>query len=80
MTTITNDDGDTVTRINVMQIFSYDVEQIVQQLREDNRVGDNDDLVLTLDDVLERVKYLSEDDFVANSGHIVFQDENGNDY
>lgn len=80
MTTITNDDGDTVTRINVMQIFSYDVEQIVQQLREDNRVGDNDDLVLTLDDVLERVKYLSEDDFVANSGHLVFQDENGNDY
>ena len=80
MTTITNDDGDTVTRINLMQIFSYDVEQIVQQLREDNRVGDNDDLVLTLDDVLERVKYLSEDDFVANSGHLVFQDENGNDY
>ena len=80
MTTITNDDGDTVTRINVMQIFSYDVEQIVQQLREDNRVGDNDDLVLTLDDVLERIKYLSEDDFVANSGHLVFQDENGNDY
>jgi hypothetical protein len=80
MTTITNDDGDTVTRINVMQIFSYDVEQIVQQLREDNRVGDNDDLVLTLDDVLERVKYLSEDNFVANSGHLVFQDENGNDY
>ena len=80
MTTITNDDGDTVTRINVMQIFSYDVEQIVQQLREDNRVGDNDALEITLDDVLERIKYLSEDDFVANSGHLVFQDENGNDY
>jgi len=80
MTTITNNDGDIVTRINVMQIFSYDVDQIVQQLREDNRVGDNDDLVLTLDDVLERIKYLSEDDFMANSGQLVFQDENGNDY
>ena len=80
MTTVTNDDGDIVTRINVMQIFSYDVEQIVQQIREDNRAGEDDELEITLDDVLERIKYLSEDDFVGNSGHVVFQDENGNDY
>ena len=83
MTTITNEDGNTVTRINVMQLVTYDVEQIVQQLREDNRVGarivDND-LEITLDDVLERIAFLAEDDFVANSGHLVFQDENGNDY
>jgi hypothetical protein len=77
MTTITNDDGDIVTRINVMQIFSYDVEQIAADLLEDLHA---DDAVVTFDDVLERIKNLSEDDFVGNSGQLVFQDENGNDY
>ena len=77
MTTITNDDGDIVTRINVMQIFSYDVEQIAADLLNDMH---SDDAVVTLDEVLERIKYLSEDDFTANNGRLVFQDENGNDY
>jgi hypothetical protein len=77
MTTITNDDGDIVTRINVMQIFSYDVEQIAADLLEDMHSAD---AVVTFDDVLERIKNLSEDDFVGNSGQLVFQDENGNDY
>jgi hypothetical protein len=77
MTTITNDDGDTVTRINVMQIFSYDVDQIVQQLREDNRVGDDDDLEITLDDVLERISTMAEDDFGYKAG-LIYQDQDGN--
>ena len=77
MTEILNDDGNIVTRITVMHLFSYDVEQIVQQLREDNRVGDNDALVLTLDDVLERISTMAEDDFGYKAG-LIYQDQDGN--
>lgn len=77
---VLNDDGDTVTRITVMHLFSYDVEQIVQQLREDNRAGAKDALAITLDDVLERISTLAYDDFAANSGQTIVQDEHGNDY
>jgi hypothetical protein len=77
---VLNDDGDTVTRITVMHLFSYDVEQIVQQLREDNRVGDNDALEITLDDVLERISTMAEDDFLHGSVGLIFQDQDGNNY
>ena len=79
-TTITNDNGDIVTRVNVTLTFTYDIAEMVQQLREDNRVGDDDDLEITLDDILERVLTLAEDDFGTNSGHLILQDDNGNDY
>jgi hypothetical protein len=80
MTTITNDDGDTVTRINVTRVFTYDVDLVVKQLREDNRVGDNDDLEITLDDVLEYIHNLAEDDFATPVNKLLYQDENGNNY
>ena len=79
MTTITNDDGGTVTRINVMHLITYDVSEVVQQLREDNRVGDDDDLEITIDDVLERIALLAEDDFTYNVD-LIYQDQNGNNY
>jgi hypothetical protein len=79
MTTITNDDGGTVTRINVMHLITYDVAEIVQQLREDNRVGDDDDLEITLDDVLERISTMAEDDFGYRAG-LIYQDQDGNNY
>jgi len=79
-TTITNDNGDIVTRINVTRTFTYDIEEMVRQLREDNRAGHDDDLVITLDDILERVLTLAEDDFGAYSSDLILQDENGNDY
>ena len=76
MTTITNDSGEIVTRINVSQIITYDVDQIVQDLLEDMHA---DDAVVTLDDVLERIQYLAGEDF--SSRHILsYQDENGNNY
>jgi len=78
MNQITNNDGDTVTRVNVMHLITYDVADIVQQLREDNRVGDDDDLVLTLDDVLERISTMAEDDFGYRAG-LIYQDQDGND-
>ena len=77
MTTITNDNGDTVTRINVMQLATYDVAGIVQAIREDNRVGDNDELEITLDDVLRYVSIMAEDDFGYKAG-LIYQDQDGN--
>lgn len=75
MKQITNNDGDTVTRINVMQVISYDVEQIVTELLYDMHA---DDAVVTLDDVLERVQYLAQDDF-PHKDYLIYQDQDGND-
>jgi hypothetical protein len=77
MTTITNDDGGTVTRINVMHLITYDVQGVVQQLLDDNRVGDDDDLEITLDDVLECISTMAEDDFGYKAG-LIYQDQDGN--
>ena len=79
MTTITNDDGDAVTRINVMHLITYDVADIVQQLREDNHIGDDDALEILLDDILERISTMAEDDFGYKAG-LIDQDQDGNDY
>lgn len=77
MITITNDDGDIVSRINVMHVLTYDVDMIVEQLLEDNR-GD-DGVEITFDDVLEHIKYLAGDEFNYKVV-LSYQDENGNDY
>jgi hypothetical protein len=79
---LNTEEGEAVTRINVMRVFTYDVDTIVQQLREDNRVGNDDDLELTLDDVLERVQLIAEEDFNSEVRlkELLFSDEYGNDY
>jgi hypothetical protein len=79
---LNTEEGEAVTRINVMRVFTYDVDVIVQQLREDNRVGDDDDLELTLDDVLERVQLIAEEDFNSpiRLKELLFSDEHGNNY
>lgn len=77
MTIITNNNGDTVTRIDVSQVITYDVETIVEQLEEDNRGGDG--VEITFDDVLEHIKYLAGEDF-AWKVVLSYKDENGNDY
>jgi nitrogen-specific signal transduction histidine kinase len=77
MTTITNSEGKVVTRIDVAQVITYDVETIVEQLLEDNR-GD-DGVEISFDDVLEHVKYLAGEDF-AWKVVLSYKDENGNDY
>jgi hypothetical protein len=73
MTTITNNDGDTVTRISVMQLVTYDVAGIVQVIQEDN----DDELEITLDDVLRYVSIMAEDDF-GNTAGLIYQDQDGN--
>lgn len=82
MLVLNTEEGEAVTRINVMRVFTYDVDVIVQQLREDNRVGKDDDLELTLDDVLERVQLIAEEDFNSpiRLKELLFSDEYGNDY
>ena len=82
MLVLNTEEGEAVTRINVMRVFTYDVDVIVQQLREDNRVGNDDDLELTLDDVLERVQLIAEEDFNSpiRLKELLFSDEHGNDY
>jgi hypothetical protein len=82
MLVLNTEEGEAVTRINVMRVFTYDVDVIVQQLREDNRVGNDDDLELTLDDVLERVQLIAEEDFNSEVRlkELLFCDEHGNDY
>ncbi len=82
MLVLNTEEGEAVTRINVMRVFTYDVDVIVQQLREDNRVGDDDDLELTLDDVLERVQLIAEEDFNSpiRLKELLFSDEYGNNY
>ena len=82
MLVLNTEEGEAITRINVMRVFTYDVDVIVQQLREDNRVGDDDDLELTLDDVLERVQLIAEEDFNSpiRLKELLFSDEHGNDY
>ena len=82
MLVLNTEEGEAVTRINVMRVFTYDVDIIVQQLREDNRVGKDDDLELTLDDVLERVQLIAEEDFNSpiRLKELLFSDEHGNDY
>lgn len=76
------EDGEPVTRITVMRVFTYEVGAIVEQLREDNRVGDDEDLELTLDDVIERINLHTEEDFGAplSGGELLFTDEHGNSY
>jgi hypothetical protein len=76
------EEGEAVTRINVMRLFTYEVDAIVQQLREDNRCGDDDELEITLDDVLERIEYIAEEDFNSQFKvrELLFSDEHGNDY
>ena len=76
------EDGEPVTRITVMRVFTYDVDAIVQQLREDNRVGDDEYLALTLYEVFERINLQAEEDFDSplRGGELLFTDEHGNDY
>lgn len=82
MLVLNTEEGEAITRINVMRVFTYDVDVIIQQLREDNRVGDDDDLELTLDEVLERVQLIAEEDFNSpiRLKELLFSDEHGNDY
>ena len=67
-------------KLNVMWVTTYGVEEVIQTLKEDNRVLNGDEMNFTLDDVilyieneaLELVRH-------ARARDLIFQDENGDD-
>lgn len=81
-TQILNEDtNEPVTHITVMRAFTYEVDAIVKQLREDNR--DNGELTISIDDVLEYIDTLVDEDFVYHAGHtrdLLYTDQDGNTF
>ena len=65
-------------RINVMWVTTYGVEEVIQTLKEDNRVLNGDEMNFTLDDV---ILYIENEtlDMMRNAlaRDLIFQDENG---
>jgi hypothetical protein len=67
------------TRVNVMRVFTYDVAQIVQDLRDDNRDSAGE-MEITQDDVMERIEQLAEADFAYyDVSDLIYQDQDGNE-
>jgi hypothetical protein len=68
-------------RINVMKVISYDVQDIVERLTE------NDETLreVSLEEVMQQVEAWVEEDFSCGHGHtgsikdLIFQDQNGED-
>jgi hypothetical protein len=63
-------------RINVMKVISYDVQDIVERLTE------NDETLrtVTLEEVMEQVEAWVQEDFPADRiKDLIIQDENGED-
>ena len=59
-----------------MRVFTYDVEEIVRTIHEDNR--GYDDIEVTYDDVLQYVDMLAEDDFRSNGTKgLIYTDQDG---
>ena len=77
---IVDSKGEKVTHINVSRVFTYNVQNIVQQLQEELEQDNRGDVEVTLDDVLERIEHLSGDDFDSPVGRLFFADTNGNEY
>ena len=74
---IMNEEGNTITRVNVMRLFTYDVDKVVADLLEDNRAKAGE-LEITLDDVLERIKQMTEADFAYyDVSNLIYQDQDG---
>jgi hypothetical protein len=72
-------------KVNVIKVVSYDVEKVINQIKEDNR-DTGEELEITLDDVIEMIHEYAKDDFSCGWGHrtdvsdLIFQDENGEEY
>lgn len=77
---IVDSNGEKVTHINVSRVFTYNVQNIVQQIQEELEQDNRGDVEITLDDVLERIEHLSGDDFDSPVGRLFFADTNGNEY
>ena len=65
-------------RINVMWVTTYGVDEVIQTLKEDNRILNGEEMNFTLDDV---IRYIENEavDIMRNAKprDLIFQDENG---
>ena len=67
-------------KLNVMWVTTYGVEEVIQTLKEDNRVLNGEEMNFTLDDVIRHVENEALDMMRnARARDLIFQDENGDD-
>ena len=63
-------------RINVMKVVSYDVAQIVADIKNERKAFGNYNSNVSHEEVMERVEDWAADDFGSSYG-LIYQDENG---
>ena len=83
LVSISTEDGEQITRINVMRVFTYDVKEIIKQMNE-GLCDDDSYEKIEFEDIIDRVHLMASEDFAHISGNeirdLIIQDEHGNDY
>jgi len=65
-------------RINVMWVATYGVDEVIQTLKEDNRILNGEEMNFTLDDVILYIENETLDMMRnARARDLIFQDQNG---
>lgn len=74
--------GEPLTHITVVRSFTYDVGLILQQVREDNRMSQDEEVEVTYDEMLDYVLDMAVDDFHLYRGKakgLIMTDQHGNE-
>jgi len=65
-------------RINVMWVATYGVDEVIQTLKEDNRILNSEEMNFTLDEVILDIENETLDMMRnARARDLIFQDQNG---
>ena len=62
--------------INVMNVISYDVQQIVEDIMAQDEIEAS---AVDIKKIMEYVDELVEEDFDTSKDYLIYQDENGED-
>ena len=62
--------------INVMNVISYDVQQIVEDIMAQDEIEAS---AVDIKKIMEYVDELVEEDFDTSKDYLIYQDENGNE-
>ena len=62
--------------INVMNVISYDVQQIVEDIMAQDEVEAS---AVDMKKIMDYVDNLVEEDFDTSKDYLIYQDENGNE-
>lgn len=62
--------------INVMNVISYDVQQIVEDIMAQDEIEAS---AVDMKKIMEYVDELVEEDFDTSKDYLIYQDENGNE-